>query len=193
MSDFAHIIKHTATISLLEYQERYQHIDKFLGYCKQCRNYGQQWVCPPFDFDVNEFLKPYHTVDIIGYQVVLTPEMAATVYPNPEARNEAVEEIMQWARAQIDPEMLALETAHPGSRACYPGSCKLCSKGACTRLIDKLVFIQIKLETHWRTLALTSEPPPRIYWGSRCYGAKGITSPPTILWLLASFASADFF
>ena len=137
MSDFAHIIKHTATISLLEYQERYQHIEKFLGYCKQCRNYGQQWVCPPFDFDINEFLQPYHTVDIIGYQVVLEPEMAATIYPNPEVRNEAVEEIMQWARAQIDPELLALEEDHPGSRACYPGSCKLCPKGACTRLIDK--------------------------------------------------------
>lgn len=137
MKPFGHIIQHQATISLLDYQERYQHIEKFLGYCKGCHNYGQQWVCPPFDFDVNQFLAPYSTVDIIGYQVMVDPEITDREYPDVEERYQVVRDIMDWARAIIDPQMLELEKSHPSSLACYPGSCKLCARGHCTRIVDK--------------------------------------------------------
>lgn len=129
--------KHQATISLLEYQERYQHIERFLECCRRCHNFGQQWVCPPFDFEVNQFLAPYTTVDVIGYQLIVEPKIAQREYADVEERYQIVSDMMDWARAITDPEMLQMEQEHPGGYACYPGSCKLCGKGDCTRLVGK--------------------------------------------------------
>lgn len=137
MKAFGDIIQHQATISLLDYQERYQHIEKFLDCCRRCPNYGQQWVCPPFDFEVNQFLVPFSTVDIIGYQIMVDPEIADREYHDTEERYQVVRDIMDWARAIIDPLMLELEKSRPGSLACYPGSCKLCARGHCTRLVGE--------------------------------------------------------
>ncbi len=131
---YGEIILHTATISLMEYRKRYQHIEQFIECCKRCHNYAQQWVCPPYECDIQEELKPYHHVDIFGHQIVLSPSLKVRKYNNPEEQTKIISQIMSWARHETDPMMLRLEGEHPRSRACYAGSCKLCPEGACTRI-----------------------------------------------------------
>ena len=130
---YGKIIEHTTTISLLEYQERYQHIERFMDCCRSCPNYGQQWVCPPFDFSIQSRLKPYTQVQIFGHQLLLLPEIRDKEY-TPSQKSELIEEIMLALRQEIDPIILEKERSHPHSIACYAGSCKLCPKGTCTRI-----------------------------------------------------------
>lgn len=50
---------YTATIPVADYIAGFRDSDRFLGYCKECHNYGSCWACPPFDFDVDELLNKY--------------------------------------------------------------------------------------------------------------------------------------
>ncbi|MDO5017501.1 MAG: DUF2284 domain-containing protein [Porphyromonas sp.] len=127
---------HTTTISLADYRERYQDIERFAACCRQCNNYGQQWVCPPFDFDVRAALDRYDEIHIVGYKVMLAPELTSREY-TPEERRLLYGKIMKWARRTTDAELLRLEAERPGSRAFFPGSCQLCGEGRCTRLEGK--------------------------------------------------------
>ena len=48
------ISKLTADVDVSEYYDKYVDIEKFLEICKECDQYGNNWGCPPFDFDPNE-------------------------------------------------------------------------------------------------------------------------------------------
>ena len=41
-------------ISVEEYLDQFHNPAEVWGYCRACSNYGKQWGCPPFDFDVVE-------------------------------------------------------------------------------------------------------------------------------------------
>lgn len=127
------IKSYTQTLPMEEYRSLYQDIPLFLGYCKECNNYGRQWVCPPFDFDPDEYLLPYSTVCLHGYQVELPEELTSRKY-TPEEKYTLAYEVARVVRERIDPLLLAEEKKHPGSEAFLPGKCHLCPDGACTRL-----------------------------------------------------------
>ena len=44
-------------IPMEELKENYCDRDKFEKFCKECRNYGSTWSCPPYDFSVEEYLE----------------------------------------------------------------------------------------------------------------------------------------
>lgn len=130
------IEKNSCQISLEEYRREYQDVEKFQGYCAKCRNFGQQWVCPPFDFDLNAILDQYSMVDIFGYKMLL-PERLLDKKFSMEEQREIGDMYMTQVRAIIDPELWDLEQQHPGSRAFYAGSCHLCDPYKCTRVAEK--------------------------------------------------------
>lgn len=131
-----HIERNTHRIALKEYREEYQDVDKFYGYCQKCQNFGQQWVCPPFDFDLNMILDQYQTVDIMGYKMFLPDELLDKTFTMSEQRDIG-DKFMTQVRAIIDPELWDMEQMHPGSRAFYAGRCHLCDPYTCTRIADK--------------------------------------------------------
>lgn len=133
---YGEITTHTRLMPLHEYVERYQHIERFREACKKCRQYGNLWSCPPYNFDINQLLEGYTQIEIFGYEVKLREEYAGREGDMQELMNLA-EEIGDAVRLVTDKELLALEQHRPGSRACFAGSCRRCPRGACTRLKGK--------------------------------------------------------
>ncbi|MDR0880150.1 MAG: DUF2284 domain-containing protein [Clostridioides sp.] len=66
------IIELENEISIDEYMEKYNDVEKFLGYCEACPNYSKTWSCPPFDFNVEDFLKEYKNLKIIGKKIEIS-------------------------------------------------------------------------------------------------------------------------
>lgn len=127
--------KITHIISLDEYRRGYQDVEKFLGYCEKCRNFGKQWVCPPFDFDINEVLNQFQTIELIGYKLNIPQDLINKEMSMWDKRAIADQYLTQF-RIITDPELWEMEAQHPGSRAFYAGSCHLCDPLTCTRTSD---------------------------------------------------------
>ena len=58
-------------IPIEEYLVRFHNPAEVWGYCHACSNYGKQWGCPPFDFDVVERLSRYRTIRLIATKITL--------------------------------------------------------------------------------------------------------------------------
>lgn len=118
----------TITIPVAEYMEHYRDAEKFIGFCKQCTRYNTYWACPPFSFNVDEYLSQYTTAFLIGTK--LTPL-------HPEKITDDIsfgKEMMETERIRTDALLLDMEKSHKG-RAFFPGSCLLCL--SCTRAKGK--------------------------------------------------------
>ena len=48
-------------------------IPKFLGYCKECPNYGNRWSCPPFEKDPMKIWSQYEVLRLIAYTLPSEP------------------------------------------------------------------------------------------------------------------------
>ncbi|MDD7437313.1 MAG: DUF2284 domain-containing protein [Bacteroidales bacterium] len=133
---YGEIITHTRLMPLHEYVERYQHIERYREACKNCRQYGKLWSCPPYEFDINALLEGYSQIELFGYEVKLNETYAGREGCMQELMDLA-EEIGDAVRLITDRKLMTLEKSRLGSRACFAGSCRRCARGACTRLEDK--------------------------------------------------------
>lgn len=118
----------TATIPVADYMAHYRDAEKFIGFCRQCRRYNTCWACPPFAFDVDQYLSHYELALIIGTKI--TPLYPEKITDTISYGNELIE----TERKRTDDLLLELEKTHNG-RAFFPGSCLLCS--SCTRAEGK--------------------------------------------------------
>lgn len=132
MYTFRNII---AQISKEDYIANFQNVDKFIGFCKQCRQYNTSWACPPYDFSLFSYMSAYDTVYIIGTKII----------PDKGIRQECINEkrsketgfkIIVEARSHLDKQLLALESKYPDSKAFFAGFCTLCTQ-ECTRIIGE--------------------------------------------------------
>lgn len=62
-------------VPIAEYLSACVDVEKFIGYCRACRNYGRRWSCPSFDFDPLDLWKRYQAIHI--HARVLTPVRGA--------------------------------------------------------------------------------------------------------------------
>ena len=116
--------KFTTQLPVADYMANYRDAEKFIGFCKQCRRYNTYWACPPFDFDVDEYLSQYKTALIIGTKITpLHPEEITDVITFGKS-------LMETERKRMDARLLKLEEENRG-RAFFAGSCLICP--SCTR------------------------------------------------------------
>ena len=127
------IENHTAVIGLDEYLNGYRNKDKFIAFCKRCDKYGCCWVCPPYDFDTEEYLSGYAQAYILGTKII-PDEEARLEYDTPEKALSAGRQMLAEVRRFIDPQLLGTETRYPGSKAFFAGTCFQCPEGTCTRV-----------------------------------------------------------
>ena len=77
------ISKLTADVDVSEYYDKYVDIEKFLEICKECDQYGNNWGCPPFDFDPNEIWNSFNKLKIIAFKFDFSQEELNQTYaPN---------------------------------------------------------------------------------------------------------------
>ncbi len=126
--------KFGVTVAMSEYVEKYRNVEHFLGFCRECKNYGTLWACPPFDKQIP--IEGYRYANIVAVKILVDPAMCERTM-TPEELHEATIAILRPVRAEIDSWMLSLEESTPSSRALFPGSCIGCEKGECSRLVGE--------------------------------------------------------
>jgi predicted metal-binding protein len=116
-----------AEIPTLEYIEGFRDADRFIAFCKECKQYLTCWACPPYNFDTLEYISNYKKVFIIGTKVV--PEINVTTSNDKEyGRN-----LLANVRVQLDEKLLNLEKEYPDSKVFFAGTCFHCPNGECPR------------------------------------------------------------
>ena len=118
----------TFEISVTEYFARFHKPNEVWGYCQACSNYGKQWGCPPFDFDIVERLSQYDKVLLIATKITPT----ATGLPHQES-----EQLIRTERIRLEKQLLDLERQYNGLASTYIGRCLHCPGGNCTRSLGK--------------------------------------------------------
>lgn len=124
-----------AQISKEDYIANFQDVDKFIGFCKQCRKYNTSWACPPYSFNLSSYMSAYNTVYIIGTKIVPDNEIRLQCIDE-EMSKKAGFKIIVETRSLLDKHLLALESKYPGSKAFYAGFCTLCTQ-ECTRIFGE--------------------------------------------------------
>lgn len=65
------------TLPVAQFVERYVDTDHYDAGCRGCDNYGQVWVCPPYDFSVPDYWGGFREVCLRGVQLRFSPEEQA--------------------------------------------------------------------------------------------------------------------
>ena len=128
MSERYTIEEFTREISVEEYLDRFHNPAEVWGYCRECSNYGKQWGCPPFDFDVVERLSKYRNLRVIASKITLHDKCASPCEINTLLRPE---------RVRLEEVLLNMERRYNGLASTYIGECLHCAKGCCARLEGK--------------------------------------------------------
>ena len=115
----------TAEISAQDYISGYRDVEKFIGFCRECPNYGRSWLCPPFDYDIDARLKPWTKVHIAGVRIDVDGKRLVS---------EAME-IMHPARVELSRYLLNYEKANHGLAFGFSGTCLYCE--TCASLVGK--------------------------------------------------------
>ena len=113
----------TREISVEEYLARFHNPDEVEGYCRACSNYGRQWGCPPFDFEVVELISRYKSVLLVATKI--TP-LDRTI---PFAE---MERYLRPERRRLEEQLLSAEKRYDGLSCSFIGECLHCDKG-CNR------------------------------------------------------------
>lgn len=114
----------TATLPVSNCITRYRDAERIGGYCRSCPQYGRNWGCPPFDFDVTKYLEHYSTALIVATRI--RPLKAGL--PLSEARA-----LIRPERQRLERHLLDMEQRYGGRSFAYAGSCLYCPEGTCTR------------------------------------------------------------
>lgn len=114
-----------------ELKNNFWDIDKFEGFCKQCRNYGKVWSCPPYDFSIEEYVDRYKYIYIVGVKIVFDEDTLSSINTKEKISNYTTE-TLHFMKNKIMNEMLKLEKLYPNSTSLSAGGCNLCEN--CSKL-----------------------------------------------------------
>lgn len=96
-------------------------VPKFLGFCRECHNYGNNWMCPPFDFDPLDIWRSYEKIKLFGLRMTPARESGEG-----KSAAERAKEIISKEKRRLIGELLEEEKKIPGSLSFFAGSCELC-------------------------------------------------------------------
>ena len=111
-------------ISMEELKKDYCDREKFEKFCKECRNYGSTWSCPPYNFDVEDYLKNYSYIYLVGVKIIFDEETLDKVNTK-EKINDYTTETLKYMKDKIMMELLRVER-YEGSKSLSAGGCKIC-------------------------------------------------------------------
>lgn len=119
---------YTVSLPADEYIAVYRDARRFAACCRACPNYGRSWACPPFDFNMEEYLAGYRTALIIATKI--TPLQAGL-------RISETERLLRPERVRHERMLLEMEQRYDGRAFAYAGRCLYCPEGNCSRLEGK--------------------------------------------------------
>lgn len=108
-----------------EFIRKYRHQEDFLIFCKDCKNYNSLWSCPPLSIDVDQFLRDFDYVYVIGVKVIYEPEIIK-ITDTAEKIKDITTRSLQEVKNKLSATLLALERQIPNSASFSSGGCSLC-------------------------------------------------------------------
>lgn len=114
-----------------ELKNNFWDIEKFEGFCKQCKNYGKLWSCPPYNFSIEEYVDRYKYVYIVGVKIVFDEDTLSSINTK-EKISSYTNETLHFMKNKIMNEILNLEKLYPNSTSLSAGGCNLCEN--CSKL-----------------------------------------------------------
>lgn len=99
--------------------------EKFEKFCKECRNYGSTWSCPPYNFEVEDYLKGYKYIYLVGVKIIFDEKTLEEINTK-EKINDYTTETLKYMKNKIMTELLRVEKRYGGSRSLSAGGCKIC-------------------------------------------------------------------
>jgi predicted metal-binding protein len=123
----------TGVIGMRELTGRFRFADDVMKLCAACPIFGKNWSCPPFGFDVDEFLGRFNHVYLFGIKMAHDEGTRAAARGAEKSLKYSV-----WLMDNVNLKMLDilhdLERKYSGSRGASGGSCKICPR--CARADD---------------------------------------------------------
>lgn len=129
-----HVVTRSCRILVTDVVERHLDNAAILA-CKQCKNYGTVWTCPPFDFEIKDHWKQYTTLVFQCDQAFIDADLDSSK-SSPEEIEESKMTLLKAAKDEMVARLLKEEAENPASEALFPGSCWKC-KGGCRRKIGE--------------------------------------------------------
>ena len=115
-------------ISTEEYIRRFHDPMRFMKYCKECRNYGKVWVCPPFsDAGREEFIQLRQYAHVLLVATKIIPDGQKIPFSN-------VNQYFRPERLRVEKKLRDMEKMYGGRAFAYAGSCLYCPEGTCSRI-----------------------------------------------------------
>ena len=118
-------------IAMADFIAKYQDIDKFMAYCRECPNYNARWSCPSLSFGVGDLLAKYDRVHLVGLKMTYD-EMTIASADTPAKVKSVTWDTLFVEKRALEETLLAVEGEHAGSRALSSGGCHYCDTCART-------------------------------------------------------------
>lgn len=114
----------STTLPVADYIDRFRDAGRFIGYCRECPNFGKSWGCPPFDYDVERLLRRYRMALLVA--TIITPAEGGRPLSDAGA-------LIRPERERLERRLLSMEKLYAGRSFAYVGTCLWCPPGTCTR------------------------------------------------------------
>ena len=111
------VIRYEKDVPVREYIREHVDVEKFLGFCKTCSNYGKNWSCSPFDYDPMEIWNRYDLFKVITYRFS----------PEPGMDTESAAAMIEKLKKEFMKDASEIEERIPGSYALFAGTCSYCA------------------------------------------------------------------
>lgn len=117
----------TADLDMDVFYQKYVDKEKFEKLCEDCPQYGKNWSCPPFDFDVDEIWKSYNRIKIIAFKYIFSDELLSKTFS--DSQLDMFLKKLNRTKLKLMNSIYSME--NEDSLALFIGPCNLCAK--CTR------------------------------------------------------------
>ncbi len=114
----------TAEIPVNDYLARFRNVAKFLPFCQQCKNYGNSWACPPFQFDADARIGQWRNALLVAVRFELSA--------GDKSLSDAMP-LLRPVRQKFEALLLELERQYGGLAFGFSGECLHCSRCARAR------------------------------------------------------------
>lgn len=111
-------------------RQKYQDMERFMAYCRECPRYDALWSCPPLSFDPDAFLTPYAWANLLCVKLLPDRETIRAADTAEKIRAKGWE-LVSAVKLDTEERLRKLEARIPGSLSLSSGGCNLCE--ACTR------------------------------------------------------------
>ncbi|WP_455631203.1 DUF2284 domain-containing protein [Megamonas sp.] len=116
--------------NIADFLQKYQNVEYFLAYCKQCQNYNSKWSCPPLAVNPRTYLDDYSEIYLIGLQMFYDEEMKRQVNTKEKIVDFSAK-LLRKMKNKFSDELLTIEKEFPNTVSFSSGGCAWCCK--CTR------------------------------------------------------------